>query len=58
MPAFDFTFRFDAPRLADVLLTTDTFVIGTSFVEIHEERHEFPDTHCMSDECTYTVSFD
>ena len=58
MPPFDFTFSFDAPRLANVLLSTDHFVIGTSFVEIYEERHEFPEAKCMSDECTYTVSVD
>ena len=58
MPPFDFTFSFDAQRLANVLLSTDHFIIGTSFVEIYEERHEFPEAKCMSDECTYTVSVD
>lgn len=58
MPPHDFTFRFEAPRLAEILLTTDNFIIGSSYVEIYGKRHDFDDAHCLDDVCVYTISAD
>ena len=58
MPNHDFTFHIDAKPLADSLLSLEDFVIGSNYVEILGKRHNFPDTQCLNDVCTYTVSAD
>lgn len=58
MPPDDFTFRFEAPRLADILLTSPNLIIGSTYVEIFGARHEFGEATCLDEVCVYTVSAD
>jgi len=57
-PHKDFTIRIEAERLADELLITDNFVIGSSYIEFLGKRFEFDTASCLDDVCVYTVSYD
>ena len=43
MPMHDFTFHIDAEPHAEILLSTQDLVIGTTYVEVLGTRYDFPD---------------
>ena len=57
-PHKDFTFRIEASRLADELIITDNFVIGSSYISFLGKRTEFETADCLDEECVYTISYD